>query len=241
MQDRYAGDIGDYVKLSLLRHLGAGHKIGIAWYLYPDEGHNADGKHVCYLSDPDKWRCLDPTLFDALGQIVRSERSVKALQRAGVLEATFSQERIITHQLQASYRSEWRSSWFARVLDHLSGCDLIFADPDNGLVDDDPKRRKQKDFGKKLPLLEIKELAANARNVVIYHHNTRRKGGHDAEVEHWLGLLGPSSLAVRANAYSPRTFFVVNPSPLIEERTAEFCKMWSKNKVQLHQKSNSIN
>ena len=57
MQDRYAGDLGDFLKLGLLRWLVAPsfdappHRLGVVWYLAPDESHNADGKHVAYL-DP---------------------------------------------------------------------------------------------------------------------------------------------------------------------------------------------
>ena len=41
MQNRYAGDIGDYSKLGLLRALHlAGFSIGLNWYLTPDETHN---------------------------------------------------------------------------------------------------------------------------------------------------------------------------------------------------------
>lgn len=46
MQDRYTGDSGDYIKYVLLRALSLGLKLGVAWYLYPDEDHNSDGKHV---------------------------------------------------------------------------------------------------------------------------------------------------------------------------------------------------
>src|SRR4029077_3434148 len=50
MQDRYAGDVGDYVTLALRRHLsGADRKLGIAWYLHPD---TTGGGHIRYLSDP---------------------------------------------------------------------------------------------------------------------------------------------------------------------------------------------
>ena len=83
MQDRYTGDIGDYIKYALLRALSPGLKLGIAWYLYPDENHNSDGKHVQYLQDPQRWRHLDPELFDALKQIVESNRSVSAVAAAG--------------------------------------------------------------------------------------------------------------------------------------------------------------
>lgn len=51
MQDRYAGDIGDFGKFSLLRNLfkNEQYKIGTIWYRYPDESHNDDGRHVDYF------------------------------------------------------------------------------------------------------------------------------------------------------------------------------------------------
>lgn len=70
-----------------------------------------------------------------------------------------------------------------------------------------PRRPRQKTFGEQLPLREANALA-EGRVAVIYHHNTRRKGGHDLEVSHWLAQLGEDALAIRANAYSCRTFFL---------------------------------
>jgi hypothetical protein len=35
MQNRYVGDIGDYLKLGILRALSRGHRLGVAWWLYP--------------------------------------------------------------------------------------------------------------------------------------------------------------------------------------------------------------
>ena len=37
MQNRYAGDVGDFGKIGLLRQLAAaGYHIGVNWYLAPD-------------------------------------------------------------------------------------------------------------------------------------------------------------------------------------------------------------
>ena len=52
MQGRYAGDIGDYVKFSLLRAIADPGDLGVIWYLYPDERHNNDGRHIEYLDQP---------------------------------------------------------------------------------------------------------------------------------------------------------------------------------------------
>lgn len=233
MQNRYAGDIGDYIKLALLRQLSPGKKLGIAWYLYPDEGHNADGRHTSYLSDPDKWRQLDPDLFDALAKVVSGKRTVAHLQSTGAIEAAQVCNKCILFDLAASERSSARANWFDQNLLALSDSDLVFADPDNGIIDDGAHRRKQKTFGKQMPLSEVLALS-EGRVAVIYHHNTRFKGGHDKEVDHWLAQLGKNALAIRANAYSCRTFFIVNTDEVIAARAAEFCQRWSNHKVRLH-------
>ncbi len=46
MQDRYAGDVGDFSKLSLLRALADGRRLAVCWYLVPNELHNDDGARV---------------------------------------------------------------------------------------------------------------------------------------------------------------------------------------------------
>ncbi len=233
MQDRYAGDIGDYIKLALLRLLSPGRKLGVAWYLVPDEDHNADGRHISYLNSPGRWRHLDPPLFDGLAKMVARKRSTKALEAHLSEDTVFASEPLAMQSLEARDRSEARATWFERTLDTLSACDLVFADPDNGLVDDEKRRRRDRDFGKKLPLAEVTALAAG-RTAVIYHHNSRRKGGHDAEVNAWLEQIGERTIAVRATAFSCRTFFLVNPDRQIADRTKAFCDRWANYRVRDH-------
>ena len=60
VQDRYAGDIGDFVKLGLLRAISPGYALGLAWYHVPDEGHNDDGRHIGYIAQPETYSALDP-------------------------------------------------------------------------------------------------------------------------------------------------------------------------------------
>jgi hypothetical protein len=223
MQDRYAGDIGDYVKFALLRHLGLGRRLGIAWYLHPD---TKDGGHTKYLHEPERWRHLDQDLFDLLSKIVQRERSVEALQAASIITAIFSGARLDCSAVAIRERDARRNKWFAEVLGSLAGCNLVFADPDNGLVDDRSDRRRRADFCKKIPLAEAKALASG-RTTIIYHHSTRRKGGHLAEIEYWMEQLGPCTVAVRANAYSCRTFFILNPDEEIRSRAISFSHRWS--------------
>lgn len=221
MQDRYAGDVGDFVKLGLLRALSPGKKLGIAWYRFPDEDHNGDGRHVSYLSKPELYRHLDPELFDHLLQVVQDERTISSLSKA-LIGVTAFDESVDLASLPARQRREWRKAWFQRMIDGLSGCDLVFADPDNGVVDDADKRKGAAKYGKQIPIQEIQDLA-RGRCAVVYHHNTRRKGGHDAEVDHWLSEFKMPRLAVRAAAYSPRTFFILNPDDEMTNCVRRFC------------------
>lgn len=232
MQDRYAGDVGDFVKLGLLRALSSGRQLGVAWYRYPDEDHNGDGRHITYLDQPHRYEHLDAPLFRHLQNITREARSINSL--LPVLPGVISSDEIVdSSMISPRERRAWRTAWFNRVIEELSSCDLVFADPDNGIIDDGDWRKGRAKRGKQMPLAEVQKLA-QGRCAVIYHHNTRRRGGHDAEVDHWLGEVGVPGLAVRATAFSPRTFFVLNPSKEIETRVYEFCQQWADLKVRLH-------
>lgn len=233
MQDRYAGDIGDYVKFALLRALAPDRKLGVAWYLFPDESHNGDGRHTSYLDNPMVWRSLDPELFDALAS-VRHRRNVASLEASGVLPgAIFASEPVPSSGVGAASRSLARSEWFSRTLETLQGCNLVFADPDNGLIDDSEHRRRSSKFGKQMPVGEALALAAG-REAVLYHHNTRYPGGHDLEVEAWQRQLKCGAIAIRANAFSCRTFFILNPAAETAERAASFAARWSAHRVRLN-------
>jgi len=50
VQDRYAGDVGDFGKYGLLRALCKDDlSLGVVWYLVPDEEGTGDGGHVGVL------------------------------------------------------------------------------------------------------------------------------------------------------------------------------------------------
>ena len=74
MQDCYVGDVGDFVKYGLLRALSDGKRLGVAWYLRtdPDTTKADDGSHTTYLQQPEKWRHLDPVVFDGTGSVFDS-------------------------------------------------------------------------------------------------------------------------------------------------------------------------
>jgi hypothetical protein len=107
MQNRYVGDIGDYLKLGILRALSPGYHVGIAWWLYPDETHNRDGRHIDYLNRPERWRHFDPDLFDALAKVVSSgQRDVQALEAANLLPGAIFASEVIPVERRVSERPQ---------------------------------------------------------------------------------------------------------------------------------------
>ena len=129
MKNQYAGDVGDYTKLGILRGLeNAGFSIGLNWYLTPNEPEHSktftDGKHTKFLEcDCDT---PDIDLFCALQKIGLSQnRSIARLERAKLFENTLFWNKIL--------EGKSRDKWHLEALKKLGKQDVIFLDPDNGL------------------------------------------------------------------------------------------------------------
>lgn len=71
MKNQYFGDVNDYRKYSLLRHLeqSTGLSLALCWMLTPSDGSN-DGQSTQYLRNPQSWRHIDLPLFDFLSRTV---------------------------------------------------------------------------------------------------------------------------------------------------------------------------
>jgi len=110
-------------------------------------------------------------------------------------------------------RLDQRRQWFETVQHTLAEADLVFLDPDNGLepAGHSPGSAKA---GKSILLSELRALATPGRCLIVYHHQTRRQGGHHAEIEHWADRLRECGFttvgALRAKPYSPRVFFLLD-------------------------------
>jgi hypothetical protein len=189
VQDRYAGDLGDYLKFGLLRCLAppesaGAPRLGVVWYRTADEAHNSDGKHIAYL-DPShrsssQLRQLDPDLYQRLASVVASgQRSTAALAHAGVLDARtcFFGDLLDFADLPVTARAarqQRRRSWAQRALAATSDCDLIFADPDNGIR---PTSHRVPAHGAKAAkhayLDELAAFAARGQSLIVYHHADR--------------------------------------------------------------------
>jgi hypothetical protein len=175
MQDRYAGDVGDFVKFGLLRHLVASRderalRLGVNWYLTPDEGHNADGKHIGYLFSNNSvhgaLRSCDPDLAPLLRRVVEQERTVAALEESGALPTgTAFHGALLCGNLGVSARAAWHRS----ALQRLRDVDIVFADPDNGIR----ASGRMATLNKYALLSELADYAQRGQSIVAYHHADR--------------------------------------------------------------------
>ena len=104
MQNKYAGDVGDFGKIGVLRSLSSSNlRVGVNWYLIFDEVHNDDGKHTGYLRDP-KFVCCDDELLGKLGCMVYgNQRSISAIENMNLIaNATYYHEELLPPQTGGS-------------------------------------------------------------------------------------------------------------------------------------------
>lgn len=191
MQNRYIGDLGDFGKYALLKALCLGNNkgrtlnLGVIWYLVPDESHNEDGKHIRYLqetpSNIQRFRNLDPLLYDTLGKIVnKGERNIKSIKENRILPSnTIFYEEPLTFKGMPNNsprarqaRQEYRDKWVHNAMEATKGCDIIFVDPDNGLKVKSVKRHHK--IGPKYVFYEeLLPYIKRGQSLIIYHHLCR--------------------------------------------------------------------
>jgi hypothetical protein len=220
MRDQYAGDVSDYLKFAFLRSVvPADARLGVAWYYLPGHDGRADGRHDEYLTDP-AWTALDPDLFERLGR--RSRRSVDELEALQVLPASTA-----FHREPVPVRRD-RSGWRITMLSRLESCDVVFADPDNGVSRPDVVIRKSATVD------EIKALGLAGRLTILIRF-PHRQASHDAQLADYHATFAefrPVTLrtCVRVpnsnGSTSPRIrwFTVMNPKPDTRARMFGFQK-----------------
>lgn len=169
MKNQYAGDVGDYTKLGILRGLeNAGFSIGLNWYLTPDEPEHSktftDGKHTKFL----EFDCDTPDidLYCALQKIgLSNNRTVARLERAKLFENTLFWNKIL--------EGKSRDKWHLEALKKLGKRDVIFLDPDNGL-EVKSTNPYSKNGNKYTTYKEAADYYVQGATVIIYNHRDRK-------------------------------------------------------------------
>lgn len=231
MQNRYVGDIGDYVKLAILRGLVSNpvRSLGVVWWLVPDESHNGDGRHIGYLDRPDKWRRFDSEVFDALQSIKKSgKRHVSELERLGVLPgAVFFSKPVPVCPVNS--RAQARYEWLHDAKLHLEQSDVVFCDPDNGLASEKITAAQSR-AGKSVLLDDLQIFQKHGRALVLYHHQTRMKGGYEKEFPSLCKRLEAGGFrvngALRAKPWSARLFLLIDGDEQLCRNAKHISDIW---------------
>lgn len=171
MRDGYVGDIGDFSKYGLLRHLwgvtgdpidGVPLPLGIIWYLNPRPP-DYDGNYVGYLmgtpGNKERFRDYDPYLYDKLQELVPSDkRSIESVCKAGILPPnTPCYEKPLP---TGSRRKD--DDWFKGALEKTAEAKVVFVDPDNGIAPDEAKAGPQH-----VSIAELRRLWNRGQSLII--------------------------------------------------------------------------
>lgn len=215
MQDRYAGDIGDYGKIGLLRALQSqGLSVGINWYrVDPPEVEKktdgtfkqADGKYLI----PDALMICDEDLADILTGIAKSgNRSVEALEKAGLVPGACYYHDFLT--------VDQRTEWHEQAMKELKDTDIVFVDPDNGMLVRSVGKRSARSV-KYMLYEEVRDYIRRGQSVLIYNHRSRkpeRKYFHEicSRLQEATGVPESDILKITFPKYSVRDYLAVPSS-----------------------------
>lgn len=150
--------------------------LGINWYLTPDEGGNEDGKHISYLNKEDYLEC-DKELYNILKEIIiQDKRNVDNIQQSDICpNNTLFYKEILdySNEFDWNHRNELRNKWHKKAIEKLSGSDIVFLDPDNGLQVKSTSLTSEKG-NKYIGYGELEDYFNFGQSIIFYNHRARK-------------------------------------------------------------------
>jgi hypothetical protein len=199
MKGQYVGDIGDFGKVLLLKHLvGQRIKIGINWVLTKNDD-SEDGRHRNYFMDQGA-NCLcncDPGLLERIAPLAAKPKSKRVIGDLEELVRVFSKDTKFYSEYFAGDSSRIDRDNDAFDLLNPMVCDLVFFDPDNGIGGERGKSAKH------VYLSDLRRYWERGQSLLIYHHLPMYGSASDAITATKIQLL--SLLNAKVNAYHFRT------------------------------------
>ena len=186
MHDPHTGDVGDFLKMGLLRWLaapspyGRGHRLGVVWFRAADEADDPQDGPVAWL-DPSSdsgqdLRPLDPDLYDRLRQMAGTgDGSVSGLVAAGALpKGTVCFDEVLSFgdlgPADVAKRTIRRERWFHEAMVAVGSCSLVFVESDEGLRNADGSMISPGLVaGDDTSLPELGRLLERGQSVVTHH------------------------------------------------------------------------
>lgn len=170
MKNQYVGDIGDFGKVLILKHLaGLGFKIGINWVLTKNDN-RADGKHRDYIDyrEKDCLCCCDGEIFESILPLVKREKEDRKIEDLESIIRGFSKKTV--------FYSEYFDGIVSRIIRDRdafnkltqSVANLVFFDPDNGIDGEEGTSSKH------VFLSDLKRYWKRKQSLLTYHHLSRQ-------------------------------------------------------------------
>jgi len=242
MKNQYFGDVGDFGKYGLLTALSSGPlKLGVNWYLTMDDT-KPDGKYTEYLYKNEFMVC-DKELHSFLNNCIKeNRRNVDEIKKLGRFDNVLFYDEILNvegisalSEAGRRARKKKREDWFNLSLNKLSGCDIIFCDPDNG-IETKSLSKTGKDSVKYIYINEINHMLKNGSSLVIYNHRDRSTDFEYKERFRKIYQNVPDGIKmriIRFNRFSVRDYIVLMQHEhieTIENQLDEFlgCELWRK-------------
>lgn len=203
MKNQYFGDVNDYLKYSFLRAITVNLRetLLLCWMLTPPD-EKSDGNLTQYLAQPDRFRAMDPQLFDVLESAVMGrERTVEIMPRSGLLPGASYHFTILDDAIDA--RAAYFTALWASAPDH----NIIFFDPDNGLAPASVVRGRR-NSSKYLFWDEFSEATERGLSTIVYQHFPRvaREEFLTTMLERMRAVSSSTSVSA---LYSPRVAYLV--------------------------------
>ena len=186
MQNRYVGDVADFGKHGLLRFLSGmtdptvlepDLRLGLVWYMFPDECGNQHGGITGYLrptekNDRSSYRDCDPPLWELPREFVdKGVRCVHCVQKNSPLPGDTLYYGAPLHfppYMLQPIRKNVRDLWLAGALQATEGASLVMVDPDNGVAS--PQKMYRQHGPKFTYLSDLREFWERKQSLVVYHH-----------------------------------------------------------------------
>jgi hypothetical protein len=218
MQDRWVGNIGDFGKLALLRHLMGGRRLAICWYMTGQRSDAAEhDRYFAYLERSDEFRHFAPEVFDALKRIARGAPT--DLRRIAVLEASGLLEGAAFHGIEVPKRAHLRKRWAQELVHSIDDADFVFLDPDNGI-------QGKRLTPKHVALSEIAALRRPDRMIML----GQRQSGRQSEPRYLaecMQSLGCRRIElIRFRLVSSRFYIVADHAAAVSEQIEAFSRRW---------------
>ncbi len=187
MKEQYLGDVKDYGKFRLLKLLceTTGLRLGVNWYLTVNDS-SKQGNHGTIQN------CKD-SLYSTVAGLKKPNATAADVMYSNILpENTVYYNSLLEYSTQPVNKTR-RYNWHQAALKVLDNCNIIFLDPDTGIIaneyhdergvakDNFFRPNEQRDGTRYVSITEIKNYLANGKSLVLFQYGIR-VGGIDAQL-----------------------------------------------------------